>query len=86
MTFEVKISKKVAKSISKINKDDAKRILDSLQKLEEPFSLPYEKLKGYSDTYRIRVGDYRIIYFVDKANKVVVVLRTDLRKAVYRKL
>ena len=57
-----------------------------IEKLEAPFSRPYEKLKGYSDVYRIRVGDYRIIYYVDKKGKIVLVLRVDLRKRVYKGL
>jgi len=86
MKFQVEINKQILKILKKTRKDNAKRILDAIEKLEAPFSRPYEKLKGYSDVYRIRVGDYRIIYYVDKKGKIVLVLRVDLRKRVYKGL
>jgi mRNA interferase RelE/StbE len=86
MKFRVKISKKVEKSLSGIAKDDMRRILDSIRELEEPFSIPYEKLRGSQDIYRIRVGDFRVIYYVDKEEKVALVLRVELRKRAYRRI
>ena len=85
MSFKIEISRKVLKFLEKTNKDDVKRILEGIQKLKEPFSIPYEKLKGRSDIYRIRIGDYRVIYYVDKDNRVVLVLKVDLRERVYKR-
>jgi mRNA interferase RelE/StbE len=41
------------------------------------------KLRGYKDLWRIRVGDYRIVYIVDDDSKTVSVTRVAHRKDVY---
>lgn len=64
--FKVKLHRRVIKFLQKLNENDRKRIFSAIEKLEDPFSQPYEKVKGRKDLYKIRVGDYRIIYRVDK--------------------
>ncbi len=44
------------------------------------------KLKGQSNTYRIRVRNYRALYDVDDTEKTVLVLRVQHRKDAYRGL
>ena len=53
---------------------------------QEPFYGPQiRKLKGYSpDTWRYRIGDYRLFYSVDSREKVVFILTLDDRKVAYR--
>ncbi len=41
------------------------------------------KLRGYKDLWRIRVGDYRIVYLVDDDRKMVSVTRVAHRRDVY---
>ena len=52
---------------------------------EEPRPPGAEKLTGLN-AFRVRVGDYRIIYEVDDSARVVVVTRIRHRREVYRKL
>lgn len=52
---------------------------------EEPRPPGAEKLAGL-EAFRIRVGDYRVVYEVDDAARVVVVTRIRHRGDVYRKL
>ncbi len=42
-----------------------------------------KKLKGYKDQWRIRVGDWRVVYIIDDATKVVSVTRIAHRREVY---
>jgi mRNA interferase RelE/StbE len=42
------------------------------------------KLAGTADGYRIRVGDYRIVYLIDDAAQIVTVTRVGHRREVYR--
>ncbi|MEH2113555.1 type II toxin-antitoxin system RelE family toxin [Nostoc sp.] len=52
---------------------------------ENPFELGYlEKLKGYSDKYKIRVGDYRIGVTLDQETKTLICQRVAHRKDIYR--
>ena len=50
---------------------------------EEPRPLGCRKLKGYLG-WRVRVGDYRIVYEIDDASRTVTVLRVGHRKEIYR--
>ena len=43
-----------------------------------------EKLKGFADQYRVRVGDFRIIYTIRDLQLIVLILRIGNRKDVYR--
>lgn len=52
---------------------------------ENPFDLGYlEKLKGYTDKYKIRVGDYRIGITLDQETKTLICQRIAHRKDIYR--
>jgi len=42
------------------------------------------KTQGYTDTYRLRVGNYRIIFHVDITNDLVTILNIGHRREVYR--
>jgi mRNA interferase RelE/StbE len=52
---------------------------------EDPRPAGAQKMSG-AERYRIRVGDYRIIYKVDDASRVVTVTQIGHRRDVYRKL
>jgi mRNA interferase RelE/StbE len=52
---------------------------------ENPFELGYlEKMKGYADKYKIRVGDYRIGISIDKETQTLICQRVAHRKDIYR--
>lgn len=52
---------------------------------ENPFALGYiEKMTGYTDKYKIRVGDYRIGISIDKQIKTLICQRIAHRKEIYR--
>lgn len=42
-----------------------------------------KKLKGYKDTWRIRIGDWRVVYIVDDAARLVSITRVAHRREVY---
>ena len=50
---------------------------------EHPRPPGCKKLKGYKDHWRIRVGDWRILYIIDDAAKLVSITRIAHRKQVY---
>ena len=55
----IEYSKQAAKSISKINNPFKKNIKEAIEKLPDG---DVKKLKGYSNAYRLRVGEYRILF------------------------
>ncbi|MBI5253748.1 MAG: type II toxin-antitoxin system RelE/ParE family toxin [Euryarchaeota archaeon] len=84
--FSVVVKKAALKEIKKETKETKRRIFKSLEKLENPFSVPYEKLRGEENVYRIRVGDFRVIYYVDKDKNEAVVFRIRRRGRAYEGL
>ena len=50
---------------------------------ENPRPPGCKKLKGYKDLWRIRVGDYRVVYTIDDAKRLVDVTRIRHRSEVY---
>ena len=57
------------------------RKLDSLSHAPRPAGC--KKLKGYQDQWRVRVGDWRVVYIIDDAAKQVSVTRIAHRSEVY---
>jgi mRNA interferase RelE/StbE len=85
MTFQVRIKKSAKKEINKLPSKVLDRIIPAIKSLEEtPYPLGSKKLKGIEGHYwRIRIGDYRVIYEVYKGAKIIKVIRIAHRKDIY---
>jgi mRNA interferase RelE/StbE len=59
------------------------KAIDSLA--SEPHPNGCRKLRGYKDKWRIRVGDWRVVYIVDDAARLVSVTRVAHRRDVYNR-
>ena len=82
--FEVRIKRSVAKELLRLPKADNHRIMDRIQALaEDPSPHGCEKLAG-QESYRIRQGDYRVVYTIDDGRVIVEDVRVDHRSVVYR--
>ena len=82
-SFKIRWKPSTKKDLRGIPADDVARILADVEKLEgNPFPSGSQKLSGSEQTYRIRIGDYRVIYEV--FSKIVEVQRVRHRKDVYR--
>ena len=74
----------ITKDLRGIPKVEVRRILQKAEKLrEDPYPAGSIKLSG-RDRYRIRHGDYRILYRVDDTYVVVTVVKIGHRRDVYR--
>jgi len=81
----VEIVKSVEKQLDRFLSDLRKRMIAKILNLEEtPRPVGVQKLQG-TDYYRIRLGDYRVIYSIDDSDKLVRVLDIGHRREVYRK-
>ena len=84
--FEVILKSSVEKDFRALPKNILIKILSAIENLaQEPFPNQTSKLEGTEQTYRIRVGDYRIVYEVDRTQKIVNILYVRHRREVYRK-
>lgn len=70
--MRVTICDKAYKDLAKINKKDANRILSKMMTLEDlPNAVNVKKLVNFQPAYRLRVGNYRILFDVKK-DKILV--------------
>lgn len=66
-------------------KDDRRRLVTRIEALGTNSRPPgCEKLAGYADQYRVRQGDFRVVYSIDDAERIVVVFKIGHRREVYR--
>ena len=82
MKYRIIIEKKAEEFIRKQVKKEQERLLKAIYKL--PYGTDIKKLKG-SEWFRMRVGDYRIIYGIDSGIKVITVENIDNRGDVYKR-
>lgn len=85
--FKLRIKASAAKELQAIpNKRERQRIVKRIQSLEQdPRPHGSQKLSG-NERYRIRQGQYRIVYSIETDELVVYVVRIGHRKDVYRAL
>lgn len=82
--YQAIIENKARKKARRFPKEIVKRIDKVLTSLRQnPRPPGSEKLTG-TDGWRIRVGDYRILYAIDDKNKLVTIYDIDHRREVYR--
>lgn len=86
MSYTIITPKSVQKQLDNLPIDVYERIVVRIQQLaEDPRPDGVVKMKGTSDEYRIRVGDYRLRYEIDDQNLIVLLLLCKHRRDVYRK-
>ncbi len=84
MSWRVEVQRFAEKELANLSSQARERIVEKLRAMtENPFPQGFKKLKG-SDGYRIRVGDYRVLYRVDHATQIIRVGVIGHRKDVYR--
>jgi len=86
-SYKVVSKPSVERDLRSLSKSTIARVLKQIDRLAtEPFPNQTLKLEGGEDLYRIRVGDYRVIYGVDHHAKLVTIHHVTHRREVYRKL
>jgi mRNA interferase RelE/StbE len=87
MIFTLVYEKRFFKDLDKIPNVDVIRIVSAVKNLaHDPLPKDYKKLKAGSDIFRIRQGNYRIIYEIDRKVKQVRILCARHRKDVYKNI
>ncbi|MGE5442270.1 MAG: type II toxin-antitoxin system RelE family toxin [Bacteroidota bacterium] len=84
MTYAVDLGP-VRKDLRALDDKTRRRVLRAVMTLEaNPRPPGAKKLRGESDLWRVRVGDYRILYSIEEARLVVLVVKIGHRREVYR--
>ena len=84
-SYRLEVDERVQKDLRRISGDIAPRIWEKIKLLgHEPFPAASTKLVGSLCSYRLRVGDYRVLYFVLSDERRVVINRVLHRREAYR--
>lgn len=83
--YEVRLQREAARSYNRLSGKLRDRITAAIDGLAaDPRPVGVAKLAGRDD-FRIRVGDYRIVYTVDDDRRIIIVARIAHRREVYRR-
>lgn len=83
--LSVSYSNQATKFLKKVEKDLAKRILAKIEVLcQQPVLHDTKIIEGYQEKlYRVRVGDYQILYEVNYKENIIGIVKIDKRSHVY---
>jgi mRNA interferase RelE/StbE len=81
--YKIIIKKKAKKFLDKLPRNEKERVVRAIKLL--PNGEDIKQMKGCSELFRLRVGDYRIIYTVDNGDLIVMIIDAGNRGEIYKK-
>lgn len=84
MKYNITIKKRASKSLAKLPDGDYQKVRDGIRDLaENPRPFGCKKLTG-RESWRIRIGVYRVIYTINDSQLKIVVIDVGHRRDIYR--
>ena len=88
MTYHIFLTRKAKKQLEKLEKEIQKQIKEKLHEIENNNKPLYEydivKLQNEKNKYRLRIGDYRILFEYIKQEKEIIIFAILPRKNSYK--
>lgn len=85
-SYKIEPRSSLEHDLRKVDRQFIPKVLNVIESLaENPFPVQSRKMKGSESSYRLRVGDYRIIYQVDTDNKMVIIYHVRHRRDAYKR-
>lgn len=85
--YNITIERQAQKELDKLQKNIFLLVVSKIRSLElEPRQTGTKKLNTPSNDFRLRVGDYRVLYEIDDKEKIITIFRIKHRKDVYRNM
>lgn len=83
--FDIQYSRQAVKFLKSLDKTLVSRILTKIEKLKHnPISHDSKIVAGYSEKlFRVRVGDYKVLYEIDYKGNLIGIVKIDKRSRVY---
>jgi mRNA interferase RelE/StbE len=75
MVYDVEFRPKAAKDLNRLSPDVARRILDKIAVLRHDLSGDVKQLVHFTNEYRLRVGDYRVLFDLDGQRIIIYRIR-----------
>ncbi|MEM7494716.1 MAG: type II toxin-antitoxin system RelE/ParE family toxin [Myxococcota bacterium] len=84
MRYAVQLSPRALKQLGKLPRASRVRLCAGIDSLEQGPSPKWRKLANSPCLYRLRVGDYRVVFRVDRHRLLILVARVGHRREIYR--
>ena len=85
MRYNIEFVASALREFRALDRQIQRRLSTRIEELRDnPFPSGVRKLQGEADYWRFRVGDYRVIYRIEKQRVVIVIVRIGHRREVYR--
>lgn len=87
MAFRIEFTKDAAEQLEALPKKIARQVLSKIQTLaDEPRPVQATRLTEHDHLYRMRRGDYRVLYQIHDGTLLVLVVKIGHRRDIYRRL
>lgn len=84
-SYTLRFKNSAAKEFRGLSKELRQRVGEAIDRLSlNPRPEGMVKLQGSDNLYRIRIGDYRVVYTIDGKEKVILIMRVRHRRDVYQ--
>ena len=81
MKYDLRFQSRALKDLRQLDKNLSKRIVDRIEIMSEDLRGDVKKLTDHSPHYRLRIGDYRVLFDID--DEMIVIQRIRNRREVY---
>jgi mRNA interferase RelE/StbE len=83
-SYSIRFKSSAEKDLRRLTRDLVSRVMEKIEELRlEPFPNQSIKISGSERHYRLRVGDYRVVYEVDAKEKLITINYVRHRSVVY---
>ncbi|MFH1763617.1 MAG: type II toxin-antitoxin system RelE/ParE family toxin [Gemmatimonadota bacterium] len=84
MAYRIEVTPRALKDLKALPTRERQRVAGEIDSLEDnPRPQSCKKLKGRKDFYRVRVGDYRVVYRIEDEVLLILIVRIGDRKEIY---
>ena len=82
MLYEIEFKPLAIKDCRKIPQNDIKKIFEKIDKMSSNLQGDVKQLTNYTPEYRLRVGDYRVLFEIEE--NIIIIYRIRQRKEAYK--
>ena len=85
MSYSIEFKPAALRQLRRISKENQKQIGQKIESLKQnPLPDGVKKLTGSNNLFRVRIGDYRIIYTIESEKFIVLIIAVGHRREIYR--
>ncbi len=85
MNYQITFSRSARKELQKLEESTLHKIFPKIEILaNNPKPLGCRKLQSYENLWRIRIGDYRVLYSIEENEKIIDIVAIRHRKEAYK--